>query len=172
MLAGAAESRRRQHRNLKVLSGGKDSPNQVEDMGGVFEDSELSDAFPGVAHHVADSLRLDGLAALTCFQFCLVLEVKGQTGGGDATSKGVQTRYSRAVWMSHHGPAFALLTLAGEIIGLSQPVVAVFCWIEDVDVADEHLRQAGNTTQRLHTSSLWVCFCVDGTDHQVLKIVF
>lgn len=110
-------------------------------MGGVFEDSELSDALPGVAHHVADGLWLDGLAALTCFQFCLVLEVKGQT------SKIVQTWYSRVVGMSHHGPAFALLTLTGEIIRLSQPVVAVFRWIEDVDVADEHLRRAGNTTE-------------------------
>lgn len=130
-------------------------------MGGVFEDSELSHAFPGIAHHVADGLRLD---ALTCFQFCLVLEVKGQTGSGDATSKIVQTRYSRAVWMSHHGPAFALLTLTGEIIRLSQSVVALLRWIEDVDVADEHLRQAGNTTQRSHTSSFLVCFCLDVTD--------
>lgn len=119
-------------------------------MGGVFEDSELSDALPGVAHHVADGLRLDGLAALTCFQFCPVLEVKGQTGSGDATSKIVQSWYSRVVRMSHHGPALALLTLTGEVIRLSQPVVAVFCWIEDVDVADEHLRQAGNTTEVTH----------------------
>lgn len=119
-------------------------------MGGVFEDSEVSDAFPGVAHHVVDGLRLDGLAALTCFQFSLVLEVKGQTGSGDATSQIVQTRSSRVVWRSHHGPAFTLLTLTGEVIRLPQSVVAVFRWIEDVDVADEHLRQAGNTTEVTH----------------------
>lgn len=42
----------------------------------VFEGSELSDASPGVAHHVADDPRLNWLTALACFQLCLVLVVK------------------------------------------------------------------------------------------------
>lgn len=41
--------------------------------------------------------------------------------------------------LSYLGLVFAFLALTGEVIGLSQPVVAVVCWIEEVYVADEHL---------------------------------
>lgn len=39
----------------------------------VFQGSELSDGFPGVAHHVVDDIRLKGITLLTYFQLCLVL---------------------------------------------------------------------------------------------------
>lgn len=48
----------------------------VKDIFYVFEGSELSNGFPGVAHHVVDELWLYGVTALAYFQFCLVLEVK------------------------------------------------------------------------------------------------
>ncbi len=41
--------------------------------------------------------------------------------------------------MSYLGLAFTFLAVTCEVIGLSQPVVAVVCWIEEVYVADEHL---------------------------------
>lgn len=41
---------------------------------------------------------------------------------------------------SYFGLALAFRTAAGEVIALSQPVIAVICWIEKVYVADEHLR--------------------------------
>lgn len=49
---------------------------KLKDIFYVFEGPELSDGFPGVAHHVADDVWLDGVALLTYFQLCLVL------GGG------------------------------------------------------------------------------------------
>lgn len=45
----------------------------------VFEGSELSNGFPGVAHHVVDDLWLNGVTLLAYFQLCLVLEVKNRT---------------------------------------------------------------------------------------------
>lgn len=39
----------------------------------MFEGSELSDGFPGVARHVADDVFLDGVTLLTHFQLCPVL---------------------------------------------------------------------------------------------------
>lgn len=53
----------------------------LKDIVYVFEGPELSDGFPGVAHHVADDLWLDGVAPLTYFQLCLVLEVEERTPG-------------------------------------------------------------------------------------------
>lgn len=44
-----------------------------------------------------------------------------------------------SVLRSYHRPAGAFLTLTGEVIGVSQPAVAVVCRVEDVYVADEHL---------------------------------
>lgn len=41
--------------------------------------------------------------------------------------------------VSYTGLGFAFLALTGEVIELSQPVVTVVCWIEEVYVADEHL---------------------------------
>lgn len=41
--------------------------------------------------------------------------------------------------VSYLGFAFTFLAVTGEVIGLSQPVVAVVCCIEEVYVADEHL---------------------------------
>lgn len=46
----------------------------LKDIFYVFEGPELSDGFPGIAHHVADDLLLDGVTLLTHFQLCLVLE--------------------------------------------------------------------------------------------------
>ena len=48
----------------------------LKDIFNVFEGSELSDGFPGVSHHVADDLWLDGVTLLTYFQLLLVLKVK------------------------------------------------------------------------------------------------
>lgn len=45
----------------------------LKDIFHVFGGSELSDGFPGVAHHVVDDLRLNGVTLLTYFQLCLVL---------------------------------------------------------------------------------------------------
>lgn len=39
----------------------------LKDIFYVFEGSELSDGFPGVAHHVADDIWLDGVSLLTYF---------------------------------------------------------------------------------------------------------
>lgn len=91
-----------------------------------------------------------GSLRLRAFNFALSwrLKVKQETGALHQRSFRLGTAEG-----SHHGPAFALLTLTGEIIRLSQSVVAVFRRIENVDVADEHLRQVRNTTQILHTSS-------------------
>lgn len=41
---------------------------------------------------------------------------------------------------SYFGLAFTFLAVTGEVIRLSQPVVAVICWIEEVYVADEQLQ--------------------------------
>lgn len=48
----------------------------LKDMFYVFGGSELSDGFPGIAHHVADDLRLNGVPLLTNFQLCLILLVR------------------------------------------------------------------------------------------------
>lgn len=48
-------------------------------------------------------------------------------------------------YMSYHGLAFTFLALTGKVIGLSQPAVAVICWIKEVYVADEHLDVENNT---------------------------
>lgn len=42
----------------------------------MFQGSELSDSFSGVAYHVVDDLWLDGVTLLTYFQLCFVLKVK------------------------------------------------------------------------------------------------
>lgn len=52
--------------------------------------------------------------------------------------------------LSYFGLAFTFLALAGEEIRLSQPVVAVICWIKKVYVADEHLEV--EITQHIDTS--------------------
>ena len=41
--------------------------------------------------------------------------------------------------VSYLGLCLTFLAVTGEVVRLSQPVVAVVCWIEQVDVADEHL---------------------------------
>lgn len=48
----------------------------LKDIFCMFEGPELSDGFPGIAHHVVDDLWLDGVTVLTYFQLCLVLKVK------------------------------------------------------------------------------------------------
>lgn len=46
----------------------------AKDIFYVFEGSEFSDGFPGVAHHVVDDLWLDGFTLLAYLQLGLVLE--------------------------------------------------------------------------------------------------
>lgn len=165
VLGGAAESRHRQQWNLKLVRKVNTDRNPtclatVKDTVRVFEDSELSDAFPGIPHHVADDLWLNGVTALPQFHLCLVLEVRGERG-----AEIVQTLYSWVLWVSYHWLAFTLLTLTGEIIRLSQPVVAIFCGIQRVYVADEHLREKQNKAQTLHTASLFMfSYWLDVTD--------
>lgn len=48
----------------------------IKDIFYVLEGSELSNGFPGVAHHVVDDLWLYGVTVFTYFQLWLVLEVK------------------------------------------------------------------------------------------------
>lgn len=48
----------------------------IKDIFYVFEGSELSNGFPGIAHHVVDDLWLYGVTVFTYFQLWLVLEVK------------------------------------------------------------------------------------------------
>lgn len=45
---------------------------------------------------------------------------------------------------SHHRLAFAFLTVAGEEVGFSQPVVAILCGVQKVNVADEDLETENN----------------------------
>lgn len=47
--------------------------------------------------------------------------------------------FHSALLASYLGLRFTFLAVAGEIVGLSQPVVAVVRWVEEVYVADEHL---------------------------------
>lgn len=42
---------------------------------------------------------------------------------------------------SYFGLGFTFLTITAEVIGLPQPVVAIICWVKEVDVADEHLQE-------------------------------
>ena len=53
---------------------------------------------------------------------------------------------------SYFGPAFTFLAVTGEVIRLSEHVVAVICWVEEVYVADEHLEM--QITHK-HTHSTW-----------------
>lgn len=52
--------------------------------------------------------------------------------------------------MSYHGLARTFLAVTGEKIGFSQPVVAVFCSIKKVYVADEHLEMENNTQHMIN----------------------
>lgn len=53
----------------------------LKDIFYIFMGPELSDGFPGIAHHVIDDLWLEGVTLLTHFQLCLILK------GGDRTHK-------------------------------------------------------------------------------------
>lgn len=48
---------------------------------------------------------------------------------------------------TYFGLAFTFLAFTCEIVGLSEPGVAIICWIEQVYVADEHLQV--ETTQQM-----------------------
>lgn len=109
----------------------------------MLEGAELSDGFLGVAHHVADGVLLDGVIPLAHFQLCLVLQVKTEHDGhAISVIKGPHCFiYSAASLFigSYFGLGFTFLAVTGEVVGLSQPQIAVICWVEEVYVADEHL---------------------------------
>lgn len=52
---------------------------------------------------------------------------------------GLQTHSS-----SHHGLAFAFLTVTGEEVGFSKPVVSILRSVQKVNVADKNLEMENN----------------------------
>lgn len=60
--------------------------------------------------------------------------------------------------LSYHGLACTFLAVTVKKIGFSQPVVAVFCSIKKVYVADEHLEMENNTRHmvNLYNNNLFI----------------
>lgn len=95
-----------------------------------------------------------GSLRLCTFNFALSWEIKDDEKAEAATLtltlavagtmitvllSGLQTHSA-----SHHRLAFAFLTVAGEEVGFSQPVVAILCGVQKVNVADEDLETENN----------------------------
>lgn len=108
-----------------------------------------------------------GSLRLCTFNFALSWEIKDDEKAEAATLtltpavagimiivllSGLQTHSA-----SHHRLAFAFLTVAGEEVGFSQPVVAILCGVQKVNVADEDL-ETENNAQHVEKKKMFFFF--------------